>query len=283
MRFTSVVLHLQGGIGNQLFQLAKVLDAGVGLGSDIRLCLHRAGSTPPIDKLVDLNSIGEILGVRIHISRKYRSICAVDSLLLGLSSKLPSIAEMLKRVGFPSNFGYDLDLKIRQGVMNFFWGFFQDAFPSARTLAGLRRSLLCATELVAGEAAAHFRGGDFLGTGFGILCEDYYRRALSQFCKDLDVVYVGQNTQASVELLATTQDLQARHPADSDELEDFARLIRAEVLILSNSSFAWWAAVLRDEGGVVVAPSRWSALSTALNFPRSVNWKSVDSCFYDEN
>ena len=43
-------------------------------------------------------------------------------------------------------------------------------------------------------------------------------------------------------------------------LDDFLGLMQCEHKIISNSTFAWWAAFLGEtDGGIVLAPARWHA------------------------
>lgn len=125
----------------------------------------------------------------------------------------------------------------------------------------------------------HVRGGDFKSLKNTALGAEYYRNSVayvrSKFGVDKfmaitdDVNYAKGLLPQDVEISKETSYLlrsrnQARHHIGVNLERDFFCLTQAKYLIISNSSFAWWAAFLNTKCCVVVAPKFWAAHNSAL-------------------
>lgn len=113
------------------------------------------------------------------------------------------------------------------------------------------------------EVAIHLRRGDFLRLGQG-LPVGYYERAMDKIGTGEEVVVVSDDELAAEGLAAHLQRLgvAARPSLEASVAEDFALLAGSRHLIMSNSTFSWWAAVVGDNlhGGsnrTVVCPQPW--------------------------
>jgi hypothetical protein len=66
----------------------------------------------------------------------------------------------------------------------------------------------------------------------------------------------------------------------NNEITDFQIIKNADIAIISNSSFAWWAAYLSEKNNVVYAPKNWIAFRIGKEHPKKVMtdrfiWKEV--------
>ena len=54
-------------------------------------------------------------------------------------------------------------------------------------------------------------------------------------------------------------------------MEDFVKLMTSKYLIISNSSFAWWAAFLNiHEDAVIIAPKNWVGFHVGIEYPKGI-------------
>lgn len=56
----------------------------------------------------------------------------------------------------------------------------------------------------------------------------------------------------------------------NDEITDFQIIMNADVAIISNSSFAWWAAYLSEKNNTVYAPKNWLGFRIGKEHPKRV-------------
>ncbi len=106
------------------------------------------------------------------------------------------------------------------------------------------------------EIVVHYRGGDFPPEWR--LSEDYYRLALG--CLDLKPVIITNDMDASKNLFPDYSRI-----IKGDVAQDFRRLYYAKNLVMSNSTFCYWAAALGQSTRIVL-PSKLN-LSRDFSFP----------------
>jgi Glycosyl transferase family 11 len=126
----------------------------------------------------------------------------------------------------------------------------------------------------------HVRGGDFKNLAHCTLGAKYYEDAVTfmgtkfGITKFLAVTddpeFAATVLPKSVEIISPRQPgkqdkLQARHHIGVDVAGDFATIVTADYLIISNSSFAWWAAFLNTKFVACIAPKYWSAHNLDLS------------------
>lgn len=58
--------------------------------------------------------------------------------------------------------------------------------------------------------------------------------------------------------------------SQNSEIIDFQLIMNADVAIISNSSFAWWAAYLSPKNNVVIAPKNWMAHRIGREHPKGI-------------
>ena len=123
----------------------------------------------------------------------------------------------------------------------------------------------------------HVRGGDFKSLNLTSLGFEYYRNAIAFLRSNYGITHfvaITDDTDFAKAILPDYVDIsqlarvvkrdrrQARHHIGHDVEGDFLTLMQAKYLIISNSSFSWWAAFLNTRRQVVLAPKYWAAYNS---------------------
>jgi hypothetical protein len=58
--------------------------------------------------------------------------------------------------------------------------------------------------------------------------------------------------------------------SEHDEITDFQLIMNADVCIISNSTFSWWAAYLSEKDNLVIAPKNWMGAHIGKEHPKRV-------------
>ena len=110
----------------------------------------------------------------------------------------------------------------------------------------------------------HFRRGDYrkVPEAMGLLDRDYYRKALNTLPGELrgsPIWIFSDEPRLASEFFANFKEeiLVIKPPQDSDPGESLFLMAQGHGHIISNSTFAWWGAVLSKNSGLVMAPSPW--------------------------
>jgi hypothetical protein len=141
--------------------------------------------------------------------------------------------------------------------------------------------------IVSRPITLHVRRGDYLdekNSFIGALSGDYFLEALSLLKKDVDFqdreVWVFSNDINSVKSeLGGRLEGKVRWivpPPDSPEAESLLLLGKGEALVMSNSTFSWWAAAIGNPRRVV-APSKWFRGADDPHNLLMTNWEKVES------
>lgn len=125
----------------------------------------------------------------------------------------------------------------------------------------------------------HVRGGDFLSTT-SCLTRSYYTSAL-RVAKEAgflnpaivtnDMAYCNY-LLPGVEILSKSwrSPTNASHHIGGNLNDDFSALVQADCLIISNSTFAFWAAYFSD--ALIISPSGWFSSNFARDFTSPQNF-----------
>lgn len=248
------LLHLSGGLGNQMFQLCRTADY-VGK-SRVKVCTHRASTTENIlDFGVDesfLTSQGVMIIKKCGWVERI-----IDLILVSLAFRVrsPKIRNPIKKL-LRTNLGEDEGF----GSLRT-WGYFQNKPPTRAQIEFIKNSLaLDKSGNSRFKAGAHFRGGDFNNGTFGVLDRDYYARSFRAIRK-------AKETSDALTVICSSKDLLAAKSALGDlsrELDyvshtnarlDFEMLRSFNAVICSNSTFCYWAAATSALSPIVFVPS----------------------------
>lgn len=136
------------------------------------------------------------------------------------------------------------------------------------------------------EAAVHVRRGDYAefisqtsGGKPATLPISYYINAADRLPSGASPL--GIVTEDEAQIGDGEFDFLGPHSVISDSaISDFATLMKAKYLVISNSTFAWWAAFL-GRSKLVIAPKYWLGFSTRRESPEGIqydgfSWIDVD-------
>ena len=110
----------------------------------------------------------------------------------------------------------------------------------------------------------HIRRGDYISakSEFGILTLDYFKKSMENdlatvICTDEQLDFPSLSKYLSVERIYT--------PTELDTLQTFKLMTISSTLIISNSTFSWWAGFfVINAGGKVVCPNPWFIKSSLI-------------------
>lgn len=257
-----IVVRLQGGLGNQLFQVAAARQLAPG-----RLHLAAAPSEraalavvlPHLDGVVDHRRLlfyGIPMRTRSRLARRLMSWATWPIRRLRADANVhQSLSEAYDP---PSPAALEAASRTRHTIT--MWGYFQHPAwidRSAPVLADdIMQSLGLHGSQRKGSMAIHFRIRDYERFGHR-LPRSYYEAALdtvinrSGCIHTVDIIGLTpqENSRRDVEdlighisaVLTVTPTLRF-----GNELDDFRTLATAQHLITSNSTFCWWAALVGD-------------------------------------
>ena len=284
-----VFIRLQGGVGNQLFQYAAgVAVAGV---RNVRVLSRAPKPQLSLDELapgvlrnasrVDLLAIGQVDGyTQRHIQRVLRR---------GLRGRRLRAEGLVCSQGDLDHESMSVRTYTRRPII--MQGYFQDPSwyePADDTVV---RQLLehappeWEAALRLEYAVISFRRGDYMPLGWCVEM-DYYHRSLEHLDRNLPLVVVGDDRSFALSFannLAQRGWKVIEPPVlhENPSINDFWVIAAARDVVMSNSSFCWWA--------TRVGESRWPATaSRTVTFPshwidgagqrlRMRRWIQVDS------
>jgi hypothetical protein len=264
----TVVVSVQGGLGNQLFEwaFAKALHSQ---GHEVLFDTVRCRSPRPL-------MIGPLLwpGSRLSPTLGFAAVAAYKSGIL--SGRFPM------RLVQEGGFNYDPSLVSRLGSRSYLVGYFQSPryfdgiADSVRTeisafLSGMltREGKALAEDLARDQhsVAVHVRRGDYVtnpvaSAHHGALQGDYYRSALT-LMEELghvrhvwfsdDPGWVAENLARPGEVVCGSEFAYAAGG-------EIALMASCSSRVIANSSFSWWGGWLGTRStphNPVIAPARW--------------------------
>ena len=269
-----MTIPLQGGLGNQLFQLAAGLTVGQRTGRAVAFSDHwlrhpSADETPRALSIGALLASGELIGTharriggafdRVH-GRRVVERRSDDDALLRVRARTREIAGYFQRLDY-----------VRES-----WPILRSRLAASADPRHQR--LLDATADPAG--ALHYRLGDYAHdpaarAHHGVTDPTYFQAAMVELSREKGVrewrLVSDQPAQAARLLAGSTAPgtTLTQQPLPGDEWDDLVSLATASACVLSNSSFSWWAGFLGSElrGARVVAPTPWFAAESTPEPP----------------
>jgi hypothetical protein len=264
-----VRVELTGGLANQLFQWAsgelarraseatleldsRLVDRPDGRGEQItKLIKHAKIIVPSEAEIVFWRSVHE------HLPRP----------MTGALKRIRRGSFALERVKAVDTYEQAVR-ELTRGVSVRMTGLLQDAehlWRSRETIAPIVRNGLSSYPTPTTRySAVHVRRGDYVSVEkyrriFGVCSAAYYSNAIERLPRSLPVHIVSDEPDWADAVLvkganARTHTISVHR--GRDHYEDLALLARAEHLVLSNSTFSWWAAFLSSAQGVI-CPEPW--------------------------
>ena len=282
-------IELQGGLGNQLFQLAALAYAGERAEAKLSLDISRLSFGKTERKFEIPNELLELLFKR---QPKIVSKSGFQLLIMKFLWKMESYNLKLY---FPcrhiaTNIGYDgiFENRIKNGMLI---GYFQtyvysnhlnwpQRFRDLKIDNNYYNSLL--TEMKEkSPTVLHIRGGDYLfdRSGIGNLDVQYFANCIYESRSANNLFWIFSDDASYAEEIAKDLHINYRLIDVNQSLNSLETLLLmscAKKIIISNSTFAWWSAFLSYDS-VIYAPDKWFK---ALEDPFKLipkNWNLVKS------
>ncbi|MBG6237535.1 hypothetical protein IWX78_000478 [Mycetocola sp. CAN_C7] len=265
-----ILLTLQGGLGNQLFEWAFAHD------------LERSGRRVLIDRVRCRGDRPLVIEPLLTSEQRFSQL---SGLLLAVAQRRGRISDSSAlRLVKQKKSGHDVTVRERLTGRSYLMGYFQSphyftaSADSVRaSITGLLDSMLTpsgralAEELAADPhtVAVHVRRGDYLAVAdntarHGVLGQDYYDRALAH----LDVlghrnrVWFGDDPDWMTANLVREGDRVCPADATTQDGGEIALMSACSSKVIANSTFSWWAGWLGKPATSqhpVIAPATWFA------------------------
>jgi len=289
-----VTVFFQGGLGNQLFQLAAGLDVAEGNPSRLVLdftLLNQSGTvrSPEVLELLNQTEFRAI-----HLQRK------IYILPLRILRKLSLRINFIRIIA--SWFGIITEGKVSDSALlarrhnrsgsAMLLGYFQSSDSAGKL--GQRITDVLKMEMLVDSGKLnfdylfiHMRRGDYLKLrhSYGVISENDLKEIGNRVAKELSIVKVylasedceaATRVQGNLELAKGYSELVS---CQASGLELLQLMVNAKALVLANSSLSWWGAFLNQKDSVVYYPNPWFKSLDRPDFilqswlPFQVNWE----------
>ena len=273
-----VVVQLNGGLGNQMFQYAAAkslsLHHNVPLSLDVSLFYRE--NLPDLEvprnfELYNFKGVNE----KMITPEELESIAALSSKKNALKKFIPRYKQSIYTepyYHFDKNFLKSKNKVLLKGG----WQSEKYFMPHIRHIQEtfkMKDELIRSVKNKAGElkellsVAVHIRRADYLRKKIifewhGVMGKEYYSRAfqvLDEKLQDYKVFYFTDDPGwVEKELIPLKNGELISKDVAKNHLEDFYLMSQCQHNIIANSSFSWWAAWLNNNlDKIVVAPKNW--------------------------
>ena len=281
-------IHLQGGLGNQLF---------IYFGAEYLRQIYKK-------KIFFISTTSNQLS-KIGIAKfKNESILLQNTnrFFILIFARISKLRVFKKYIYFANDVGYE-EINDKAESLKFISGYFQSYLYSEESrlkqsliyenlITSIRNKQLLRDIDFRNSVAIHVRRGDYLldkNSYFGLLSAEYYREALLKISliKSYDSVYLFSDTKITdvfKENLNISNAIKVSDMTKCENLDDIltlALLTKFENCIISNSTFSWWGAYLGNENKIVVVPSKWFKNRVDPSFLHPTNWVRSESKWED--
>ena len=294
------IFCFNGGIGNQLFIYAAALEYA-SQHPDIRVSLTYPTFNYPSNN--NRQKLSHLIELRLPELQGPDSklIHRLELHSLRISRKSVIFCKVMKRFGFYFENNADQIIDLRSLSIRRAYGYFQSNSFSEQILREISNliDMFSSTESWYQEAltkisnpktgAIHVRLGDYVDhkETIGILDSDYFKFAVEKSEKDFGIkdflVFSDDIVQAKI--LFLSEDFQnvsfffVEPPPGANPMHTFSLLGKTAHIVISNSTFSWWAAKSVLSGKVVFAPDKWFLGLRDPNNLIPTNWIRVPSSF----
>lgn len=303
-----IVLKLSDGLGNQMFQYAfgRQLQEYYQTSLLLETARYRSGE----QRKVGLQNLSLPLNQDRHAGRICRFATPFENMAYaGYARAARAFAEKCLKIPSTGRDGYSrmirLGLYMTQDSIRYYpfeksaapvifvRGFFQsekyfhDIAPAIRRELRVKEAgsgtvrLLGERMAVENSVCVHIRRGDYIGhPKFDVCGEAYYRRAVEAVCARVahPALYVFSNTGEDLSWIRGHYDFLADAHfvrEGSSEFDDLYLMYHCRHHIISNSTFSWWGAYLKEGDGLTLCPSRWNNTDQVQDIELA-DWIRVD-------
>jgi hypothetical protein len=296
-----VAIRIQGGLGNQMFQVAL----GMALAKSFQVEIDYIRINEPYLKRRKNTSrrieVRNFLATQNLPIYQFRSFISPISFSDCLHELYPGVSHG-KIIEKYSELSYFLNHGDEIVALDGYWqslDFFRNAqfevFETFKSLVGVNREFNHLEKLISQNRfiGIHVRRGDYVANSkatkfHGVCSVKYFHSALEHIRKmgnSSSVIIFSDDPAWATNNLGGSNRVIVSGNYHLSDLEELILLSQCSHLILSNSSYSWWAAYLREnrdmEKPVVVAPTPWFS-NYRIPSPRKSNWLtlSIDSGEY---
>jgi hypothetical protein len=274
----SIEFVIAGGLGNQLFMLCAGMYFAECSGRKVTFDLSDLQRISTIHPGLNVYDLGLVNEDRISVADSK----SIRSNLLIVVSRVVGKTIRISKKFFPSSFrkideiGYIDLLSIPESV-NRVEGYFQ----TWRYFSELTKKPVLNIHSVArptswylkeqkslqegNYAALHVRRGDYTNPANranGILSIEYFRKVCNLLPAELKIlIFTDSPSEIRAELDMIDRSFTVLEPPiDSDPVESLLLMAQASHIVISNSTYSWWAATFAPENAVIFAPTKWFEL-----------------------
>lgn len=267
-----MIARVVGGLGNQLFIYAAAralaLDRGARAVLDVSYYRFYLDRHYAIGDLVAAETLVDPVVVR-----DWRNSPWIDRALIAWRHR----AQLIRQRGYA--FGDEFaGVRRRRLYLDGYW-------QSPRYFdhhAELLRNELRPPAPVEEVVGLHVRRGDYVtdpgaAAVMGFVGADYYRRAVERLRAEL-----GDGFELRVfsdDPQWCSSELQVDHPFTVVEpgpaAHDLLAMSNCRHLVTANSSFSWWAAWLRPDPGITIAPANWFSGGLPTHDLLPASWQQI--------
>ena len=262
--------ELAGGIGNQLFQFSAGLSFAIETGKPLQFDVSRLGrgTSKRRENVLDMVTLSGSSSVKYLVSTSRRPKI-LDS-IVSRSKFARHVEKKLMRVYTSPSVGYDegiYHLGDKAHVRGYFQSYRYNENLQMRGIfisfdeSHFSKAYWNLVEEIDFEAdlAIHIRRGDYLQhrETIGLLDDSFFEQGINTLNPKARVFIFSDDTQLMLsgfeeyEIRPTT-DLLSAHP-----IESLALMSKFKNIVLSNSTFSWWAASIGRVDKNVVCPEPW--------------------------
>lgn len=281
-----IIVKLQGGLGNQMFQYAFARK--LAYKHNVPLLLDKSSF-----EQTDLENTQRDYALRcFNIQERFASqkdISRFNKFKIKKPEKLWFLYNFIvaNNLRYVSERQYNFDPKTnligKNAYINGFWQtekYFLEIKNIIKNDFVLKKPFGSRAEMIATEidntktsVSIHIRRGDFINNEktrayHGVCEKEYYNRAIKMICEKIhapkffvfsdDISWAKENMHFQFPVIYVS-------PKESKECEDLILMSKCHHNIIANSSFSWWGAWLNNNPQkIIIAPNKWVS-SSKLN------------------
>lgn len=278
-----IIVHIQGGFGNQLFQYSYGLHLREKYNLDVKFNISFFSNQNQFNK--DGNSIRDFELINLLYNEDEVNYELLNTEFIVINKYYSFINKVLKRFNLFLNgwklFYYFNDEKkeinpclLKQGSNIILEGYWQDLiFVSDEFSSKIQRSLnkipisdIFSQQSSINSISIHIRRDDYVNhKTFLVLSHDYYVKAVNliqskisnSFFYILSDDSFTKNDLEKIAELFPHSNYKVLQP--NSTIIDFCIMSRCNHNIIANSTFSWWASVLNsNKQKIIIAPLKWT-------------------------
>ena len=286
----SLTVEIAGGLGNQLFMFYAGLYFQEKYQRKVIFDTSDLSRVQGLHPGANIQTLG-LLDDYLTISRSNIANFKVDRVLSGLRSFANRNSNggtfSSEEIGFINPNSIPPEVKRIRGYFQswiYFDSLSEKPILSLQNLTSPSKWLLEKKERTKREnvLSLHVRRGDYAlpaNRKNGILSLSYYKEALIN-AGDYDSIWIFSDSPKEVEcdfLQLGCPFETIIPPKNSDPVESLLLMAATKKIVISNSTYSWWSAMIAGDGSVVYAPSKWYEFREDPSKLIPDNWKRVPS------